>query len=127
MAQRATKKERRILRHRSIRAKLSGTGEIPRLAVFRSNDAVYVQLIDDIRGFTLAAASSSGLNIPKTKKAGAIALSPGRAKAYEVGRTIAVAAKKIGVECVKFDRGGFAYHGAVKALAEGAREAGLKC
>ena len=109
------KTARRTSRHARIRARVIGTAEKPRLAVFKSNRALYVQLIDDEAGKTLAASDS------RTEKSGALA---GRAKA--VGTDIAAKAKKAGVDSVVFDRGGFKYQGAIAALADAAREGGLK-
>ena len=107
------KDSRRRVRY-SIRKKISGTADIPRLAIFRSNKQIYAQIIDDVNGNTLASASSMANEGNKLDQA------------KEVGKTIAGNAKKVGVEKVIFDRGGFLYHGRVKALAESAREAGLK-
>jgi large subunit ribosomal protein L18 len=109
-----SKKESRKRVRYSIRRKVSGTMERPRLAVFRSNKDIYAQLIDDAAGKTLASASSKEANGTKIEQA------------TVVGKLIADNAKKAGVEIVVFDRGGFLYHGRVKALAESAREAGLK-
>jgi len=109
------KTAKRTARHNRIRAKVSGTAEKPRLAIFRSNTAIYAQLIDDAAGKTIAAADS--------RKASGKTLSE---KATAVGTTIAEAAKKANIETVVFDRGGFTYQGAVAAVADGAREAGLK-
>jgi len=108
------KKESRKKVRYAIRKKVSGTSERPRLAVFRSNKEIYAQLIDDVAGNTLAYASSA--DVKGTKKE----------QASVVGKLIADNAKKAGIETVVFDRGGFLYHGRVKALAESAREAGLK-
>jgi large subunit ribosomal protein L18 len=108
------KKESRKKVRYAIRKKVSGTSERPRLAVFRSNKEIYAQLIDDVAGNTLAYASSA--DVKGTKKE----------QASVVGKIIADNAKKAGIETVVFDRGGFLYHGRVKALAESAREAGLK-
>jgi len=108
------KKEKRERRHRRIRARVRGSAERPRLAVFRSNRALYAQLIDDARGATLAAADSRSV--------------PGgtlRERAEALGVRLAAAAKARGVGAAVFDRGGFQYAGAVAALAEGARKAGL--
>tara|TARA_B100001113_G_C20859599_1_gene513314 strand:+ start:108 stop:449 length:342 start_codon:yes stop_codon:yes gene_type:complete len=107
------KDSRRRVRY-SIRKKISGTADVPRLAIFRSNKQIYAQIIDDVTGTTLASASSMANEGNKSDQA------------KEVGKTIAGNAKKIGVEKVIFDRGGFLYHGRIKALAESAREAGLK-
>ena len=105
----------RTKRHRRVRKKVVGTPDRPRLAVFRSNRHVYAQLIDDVAGRTLASASSLAT------KAGDDPVS----NAKEVGLALATRAKEAGVTVVAFDRGGFMYHGRVKALADGAREGGL--
>jgi large subunit ribosomal protein L18 len=105
-------------RHRRVRGRVSGTGERPRLAVFRSNAGIYAQLVDDLEGRTLASASSLGL--PKSFKG------TKSEQAAEVGKRLAAAARKAGVETVVFDRGGYLYHGRVKALADAAREGGLR-
>jgi large subunit ribosomal protein L18 len=99
-----------------IRRKVSGTADIPRVSVFRSNKAFYAQLIDDIKGHTITAASSQEMG----KSAVNVEISK------EVGKKLAEKAKAAGVEKVVFDRNGYPYHGKVKAFAEGAREAGLK-
>ena len=109
-----SKKDKRQKTRFSIRKKLSGTSERPRLSVFRSNKEIYAQLIDDIAGNTLACASSSVAKGTKIEQAAI------------VGKLIADNAKKVGINTVTFDRGGFLYHGRVKALADSAREAGLK-
>ncbi|MCQ2325383.1 MAG: 50S ribosomal protein L18 [Paludibacteraceae bacterium] len=107
---------RRLKIKASIRTKVSGTAEQPRLTVFRSNSQIYAQVIDDQAGKTLASAGSLGIKDKMTKTE----------KAVEVGKLIAAAAKQAGVEAVVFDRNGYLYHGRVKALADAAREAGLK-
>ena len=112
-----TTRQARERRHRRIRGKVAGTAERPRLAVFRSNKGIFAQLIDDESGRTLAGASWLGL---KSFKGNRIE------QATEVGKAVADAAKQAGIETVVFDRGGYLYHGRVKALAEGAREGGLK-
>ena len=104
------KQKKRIKRHKRVRAKISGVARTPRLSVFKSNQYIYVQLIDDEKGRTIASARGS-LNIKEAKK---------------VGELIAKAARKKKIEKVVFDRGGYKYHGRVKALVEGAREGGLK-
>jgi large subunit ribosomal protein L18 len=109
-------------RHVRVRAKVSGTVARPRLNVFRSSAHIYAQLIDDVRGHTLAAASD--LEQEVKDRAGDGAKKTDRAKA--VGEVIAERAKSAGVEDVVFDRGGFLYHGRIKAVADGAREGGLK-
>jgi large subunit ribosomal protein L18 len=113
-----TGREARLRRHRRVRGKVSGTAERPRLTVFRSNLGVTAQLIDDQGRKTLAAASWQHLK--KTFKGSKTD------QAREVGKLLAANAKKEGVESCVFDRGGYLYHGRVKALAEGAREGGLK-
>jgi large subunit ribosomal protein L18 len=113
-----TTRDARARRHRRIRGKVRGTAERPRLVVFRSNLGIAAQLVDDDRGHTLAAASSLGL--PKSFKGAKTA------QAAEVGKVLAASAKKAGIETAVFDRGGYLYHGRVKALADGAREGGLR-
>lgn len=107
--------ERRLRIKAHIRTRISGTAERPRLTVFRSNSQIYAQVIDDTKGVTLASASSLAIKdkITKTEKAAL------------VGKAVAEAAKKAGVESVVFDRNGYLYHGRVKQLADAAREAGL--
>lgn len=107
---------RRLKIKAAIRTKVSGTAEQPRLTVFRSNAQIYAQVIDDLSGKTLASAGSLAIKDKMTKTE----------KAVEVGKQIAAAAKQAGVEKVVFDRNGYLYHGRVKALADAAREAGLK-
>lgn len=107
--------EARKRRHRRVRGTITGTAERPRLAVFRSNSDIYAQVIDDVQGHTLAAADSRAVKDgDKT------------AKAKATGLLLAERAKAAGVSSVVFDRGGFLYHGRVKALADGAREGGLQ-
>ncbi|MDZ7879428.1 MAG: 50S ribosomal protein L18 [Saprospiraceae bacterium] len=108
-----TLKERRARIHRRIRKKVSGTAATPRLAVYRSNKAIYCQLIDDTTGHTLGAATSIGTTGTKVEQA------------HAVGLAIAGKAKEAGIIAASFDRGGYLYHGRIKALAEGAREGGL--
>jgi large subunit ribosomal protein L18 len=112
-----TVRQARERRHRRVRAKVSGTAERPRLVVHRSNRGIEAQLVDDVEGKTLAYASHTGL--PKTFKG------TNSEQAAEVGKRLAAAAKKADIESVVFDRGGYLYHGRVKALADGAREGGL--
>ncbi|MBE50250.1 MAG: 50S ribosomal protein L18 [Flavobacteriales bacterium] len=114
-----SKKDKRMGARFRIRKTISGTSEIPRLAVFRSNKAIYAQLIDDVTGNTIISSSSSDKDIDSKKKTKV-------EKAKLVGISIAKKAQKAGIESIKFDRGGFLYHGRVKSLAEGAREGGLK-
>jgi large subunit ribosomal protein L18 len=110
-----TKRDARLRRHTRVRKKVAGSATRPRLAVFRSNRHIYVQLIDDVQAVTLAAASDA-----EVKGDGKTA----RAKA--VGELIASRAKEAGIDAAVFDRGGRLYHGRVAALAEGAREGGLQ-
>mgnify|MGYP000907096998 CR=1 FL=1 len=111
-----TKPTKRPRRRRRVRAKVRGTAERPRLSVFRSNRGMACQLIDDERGHTLAAASWTEDELRDLQRAD---------QAKRVGQLIGERAKAAGVETCVFDRGGYRYHGHVKALAEGAREAGL--
>lgn len=109
-----TKQQSRRRIHFRIRKKVNGTPERPRLNVFRSNTSIYCQIVDDIKGHTIVAASSQELTSgTKTEQA------------VVVGKLIAEKAKAAGIETVVFDRGGYLYHGRVKALADGAREGGL--
>lgn len=108
------KKISRIKRHITIRKRVKGTTDAPRLAVFRSSAHIYAQIIDDTTGKTLV--SETDLKLKGTKKQ----------KAFEVGKSIAVKALKSKIEKVVFDRGGFIYHGRVAELSRGAREGGLK-
>jgi large subunit ribosomal protein L18 len=113
-----TKPQARARRHKRVRGKVFGTAERPRLVVFRSNTGIEAQLVDDSDGMTLAAAS--WLHLKKTFKGNKTQ------QAAEVGKLLAESAKKANLEAVVFDRGGYLYHGRVKALAEAAREGGLK-
>jgi len=114
-----TKQQSRIKRKVRIRKKISGTAERPRLVVFRSNAAIYCQVVDDLSGRTLASASS--LSVAKDK--GPMKLN--KETSVLVGKEIARLAKEQNIERVVFDRNGYIYHGRIKALADGAREAGL--
>ena len=118
MVKRINKNAMRLKRHVRVRGKISGTPECPRLNVFRSNANIYAQIIDDVNGVTLVAANTlekefegATGNVEAAKKVGAV---------------LAERAKAKGIETVVFDRGGYIFHGRVAALAEGAREAGLK-
>jgi large subunit ribosomal protein L18 len=113
-----TVRQARERRHRRIRRTIAGTAERPRLVVHRSNRGIEAQLVDDVEGKTLAAASHLG--VKKTFKG------TKSEQAAEVGKLLAAAATKAGIETVVFDRGGYLYHGRVKALADAAREGGLK-
>ena len=112
-----TVRKARERRHKRVRGKIAGTAERPRLVVFRSNRGIEAQLVDDLEGETLAAASWLHLKSFKGSKS---------EQAAEVGKLLAANAKKANVETVVFDRGGYLYHGRVKALADAAREGGLK-
>ena len=117
MIKRPDTKAQRIKRHARVRGKISGTPECPRLSVYRSENNIYAQVIDDVAGVTVCSASSvekgfeGGGNIESAK---------------QIGKLIAERAVAKGIDCVVFDRGGYIYHGRVQALAEGAREGGLK-
>lgn len=113
------KREARIKRHHRVRKHVAGTPERPRLAVFRSNKHVYAQLIDDVEGRTLVAASTLDKELELERPATVDA-------AVEVGRLVGERAKRAGIQQVVFDRGGFHYHGRVAAVADAARDAGLE-
>lgn len=113
-----SKVKRRNKIRRRIRKNLRGTAERPRLSVFRSNKEIYAQLVDDIEGKTIAAASSRDESVSSEGNKSEMAAA--------VGKAIAEKAKKAGVDKISFDRSGYLYHGRVKSLAEGAREGGLK-
>ena len=118
MIKRPNTNAQRLKRHKRVRAKISGTPEMPRLNVFRSEANIYAQVIDDVNGVTLVSASS--LDKAIDGYGGNIAA------ATAVGKLVAERAKAKGIENVVFDRGGYLYHGRVKELAEGAREGGLQ-
>ena len=118
MIKKEAKNVSRVRRHERVRAKISGTAECPRLCVFRSNKNIAVQVIDDVAGKTLVAASTLDKEV-KTKASNIEA-------AKEVGDLVAKRAIKAGIKNVVFDRGGYIYHGKIQALAEAAREAGLE-
>lgn len=111
----------RRLRHRRVRSRISGTSERPRLNVFRSLKHIYAQVIDDTQGYTLVAASTVDSELAKS-----LGGKSKKEQAAQVGKAIAERARAAGIEEVVFDRGGYLYHGRVKALADGAREGGLK-
>jgi len=113
-----TKPQARTRRHRRVRGKVTGMAERPRLVVTRSNRGIVAQLVDDMEGRTLA--SATWLQVKKSFKGNKTA------QAAEVGKLLAQNAKSAGIETVVFDRGGYLYHGRVKALADAAREGGLK-
>ncbi len=118
MVSKINKKAMRLKRHVRVRGKISGTPACPRLNVFRSNANIYAQIIDDVNGVTLVSAN--------TLEKGFEGAAGNCEAARKVGQTIAQRAKDKGIEEVVFDRGGYVYHGRVAALAEGARESGLK-
>ncbi len=118
MVKSSNSNEQRLKRHRRVRAKISGTPERPRLNVFRSNKHIYAQLIDDVNGVTLAAAS--------TMDKGFEGNGGNKDAARKVGQAIGKLAVEKNIAEVVFDRGGYLYHGRVKELADGARESGLK-
>ena len=118
MVSKINKKAMRLKRHIRVRGKVSGTAERPRLNVFRSNANIYAQIIDDVSGVTLVSAN--------TLEKGFEGATGNAEAAKKVGITLAERAKAKGIEEVVFDRGGYVYHGRVAALAEGAREGGLK-
>jgi large subunit ribosomal protein L18 len=113
----STKPEQRLRRRRRVRAKVTGTAERPRLSVFRSNRGVFAQLVDDTSGTTVAAVNWIE---PELRKLSATE------QARKAGELLAERAKQAGVSACVFDRGGYRYHGRVRALADGAREAGLE-
>ena len=113
-----SRNDKRIVRHARIRKNLSGTPEMPRLCVFRSSKNIFAQIIDDVAGVTLVAASSTEKDFSE--------YGGNKEAARKVGMMIAERAKAKGIEEVVFDRGGYVYHGRVKELADGAREGGLK-
>lgn len=117
MVNKADKNEARLRRHRRVRGKISGTAERPRLNVFRSSANIYAQIIDDVKGQTLCAAST--LDKSFSGNGG------NKEAAREVGKMIAKKASEKGITTVVFDRGGYIFHGRVKELADGAREGGL--
>ena len=117
MINKVSRNQMRVMRHERVRSKISGTPEIPRLCVFRSNKNISCQIIDDVNGVTLASASSLTLKLANGGNIEAAAA---------VGKAIAEAAKKAKITKVVFDRGGYLYHGRVEALANAARENGLE-
>ena len=118
MVSKKDKNQQRLKRHARVRAKISGTADRPRLAVYRCNANIYAQIIDDVKGVTLVSASSI--------EAGFEGIGSNKEAAKKVGTKIAEKALAAGIETVVFDRGGYIYHGRVSELAAGAREAGLK-
>ena len=119
MINKVSRNEVRKARHERVRSKISGTNEIPRLNVFRSNANIFAQIIDDEAGVTLVSASSLDKDLKLTKGSDIAA-------ATKVGEAVAAKALKANIKKVVFDRGGYLYHGRVKAVAEAAREKGLE-
>lgn len=120
MFKKRDRNEIRVIRHARVRKKISGTSEMPRLSVYRSNKHIQAQVIDDAQGITLAAASTLDAEVKAQ-----LAEATKKDAAKIVGKVVAERAKAKGIECVVFDRGGYVYTGRVAAVAEGAREAGL--
>lgn len=118
MVKKPNSNEARLKRHRRVRGKISGTAERPRLNVFRSNKHIYAQIIDDVNGVTLAAASSMEKSFE--------GMGSNKDAARKVGQAIGKLAIEKGIDTVVFDRSGYLYHGRVQELADGARESGLK-
>ncbi|HHZ06584.1 MAG TPA: 50S ribosomal protein L18 [Clostridiales bacterium] len=118
MVNKADKNQARLHRHKRVRGKISGTAQCPRLNVYRSTNNIYAQLIDDVKGVTLATASTLDKEIAGN--------GGNKEAAAKVGELIAKRAADKGITDVVFDRGGYIYHGRVKELAEGARQGGLK-
>lgn len=117
MIRKESRNETRIIRHKRVRKNISGTANVPRLNVFRSNQEIYAQVIDDEKGVTLVSSSSRDLKIQNGGNIEAAKL---------VGKDIAEKCKKAKIKKVVFDRGGYLYHGRISALADAAREAGLE-
>lgn len=117
MISKTSKNVIRERKHARVRAKISGTSECPRLSVYRSNSHIHAQIIDDVKGVTIVSSSSVVLKLEHGSNIEA---------ATKVGADIAQKALKAGIKCVVFDRSGYIYHGRIKAVAEAAREAGLK-
>jgi large subunit ribosomal protein L18 len=111
-----TKPQQRLKRRRRVRAKVTGTAERPRISVFRSNRGIHAQLVDDLAGHTLAAVSWTESDLRSLKPV---------EQAEQAGRALAERAKALGLDAAVFDRGGYRYHGRVKAFADGVREGGL--
>ena len=117
---------KRKIRHLRVRKKISGTSDSPRLSIFRSNKFIYAQIINDDENKTLVSCSSRDSEVLKDKTENKSGLSTKNFDAYKVGLAISNKCKKSGIKKVVFDRGGYRYHGRVKALADGARENGLE-
>jgi len=122
MAKTQERSLRRKRTHRRVRARVSGTSERPRLSVYKSSKYIYAQVIDDLKGETVAQASSSEPALRTRFEGGG----DSRAAAKVIGETVAERAREKGIERVVFDRGGYIYHGRIKAVADGAREKGLE-
>ncbi len=122
----STSTNKRKIRHLRVRKKISGTTVSPRLSIFRSNKFIYAQIINDVENKTLVSCSSKDSEVLKDSTENKSKLSTKNFDAYKVGLIISNKCKKSGIKKVVFDRGGYKYHGRVKALAEGARENGLE-
>ncbi|PIQ69543.1 MAG: 50S ribosomal protein L18 [Candidatus Tagabacteria bacterium CG_4_10_14_0_2_um_filter_40_13] len=120
------KKQKRIMRHRRVRAGIKGTADKPRLNIFRSNKHIFLQLINDEKGRTIVSASDLSVKGAKKKQGVHKEKEVKTQVAFETGKALAVLAKEKKIKHAVFDRGGYAYHGRVKAAAEGARLGGLK-
>lgn len=120
------KQIKRHRRHKRIRAKILGTSDRPRLCVFRSNNHIYAQLINDEKNNIICSANDLKIKKTKSKSTGKEKIPPKRSSAFEVGKMIAEKSLGKKIEKVVFDRGGYQYHGRIKAVADGAREGGLK-
>ena len=117
---------KRKIRHLRVRKKISGSSDSPRLSIFRSNKYIYAQIINDVENKTIVSCSSKDNEVINDKTENKSGLSTKNFDAYKVGLTISNKCKKSGIKKVVFDRGGYRYHGRVKALADGARENGLE-
>ncbi len=124
MSNQNSKQQKRSTRRRKIRSTITGTETKPRLSVFRSNTGMYLQLINDVKGVTMASAHSREIKLKPQKPDGK--MSPGLMVGFELGKSIAEKAKSMNINEIVFDRGGYRYHGRVRAVAEGVRAGGLK-
>jgi len=120
------RQKKRQIRHLRVRKKISGSPEVPRLSVFRSNKNIYAQLVDDVKKETLLSCNSKEKDVIESKIENKEKITSKTFDAYKVGFIIAERCKKIGVKKLVFDRGGYRYHGRLRALAEGARDNGME-
>lgn len=125
MIKKVSRKAKKNLRHKRIRKKINGTGDIPRVSVFKSNKNIYAQIIDDVKENTLVSVSTLSPKVVEELKSAEKSVSTKIDAASCVGKVLADLASKEGIKNVRFDRGGFPYHGRVKALAEALKEGGL--